>query len=79
MNLVYEGLKFMVLGMAVVFSFLVFLVFVLKLQAKILTKYFPQKEENAKCDLAPKKKQPSNEEDEVVAAITAAVLHHRKG
>jgi len=41
-NLVTEALKFMILGMGVVFSFLIIMIFVLKAQAALLTKYFPE-------------------------------------
>jgi len=44
MNLVGESLKFMVLGMIVVFIFLAVLVQLMKLQAKFIEKYFPDKE-----------------------------------
>ncbi|MBL0721495.1 MAG: OadG family protein [Sulfurovum sp.] len=43
-NLVSESLKFMVLGMIIVFIFLVVLVQLMKLQAKLIEKYFPEKE-----------------------------------
>ena len=43
-NLVGESLKFMVLGMVIVFIFLVVLVQLMKLQAKLIEKYFPEKE-----------------------------------
>lgn len=43
-NLVGESLKFMVLGMIIVFIFLVVLVQLMKLQAKLIEKYFPEKE-----------------------------------
>ncbi len=39
-NFIAEALKFLVLGMSTVFSFLVLLVFILKIQAKVLTQYF---------------------------------------
>ncbi|AFL67965.1 OadG family transporter subunit [Sulfurospirillum barnesii] len=45
-NLIAESLKFLVLGMSTVFTFLVLLVLVLNLQAKIIMKYFPAKKEN---------------------------------
>ncbi len=76
-NLVYEGFKFMVLGMSVVFSFLVIMVYALKLQAKIITKYFPDPVSPSSTN---QRKTPAKNksQDEVVAAITAAVMHHRK-
>jgi oxaloacetate decarboxylase gamma subunit len=42
-SLVGEAFKFMVLGMLIVFVFLIVLVQVMKLQAKIINKYFPEK------------------------------------
>lgn len=70
-NLIVESLKFMVLGMTVVFTFLIILVFVVNIQAKLIAKFFPEK-----TPIAPI---PSNESDESqkVAAIIAAVTEFR--
>ncbi len=72
-NLIVEALKFMVLGMGVVFSFLIILIFVLKGQAALVKKYFSEK-----------KKKPAKEPQHSVAlnsakvaAIFAAVQHHK--
>ena len=73
-NLVAEGVKFMVLGMTVVFSFLIFLVFVLKLQAKIVLKFFPP-EEGPACRIEPKAS--NNDANQVVAVIAAAIKKYR--
>jgi len=72
-NLVGEGLKFMALGMTIVFVFLAVLVQVIKVQAKIINKYFPEKAPEVKTNT-------SNTEDEKhhVAAIIAAVTEFRK-
>jgi len=73
-SLVGESLKFMVLGMLIVFVFLVVLVQVMKLQAKIINKYFPEKE-----PVAPTPTTSDNEEESRrVAAIIAAVTEFRK-
>ena len=72
-DLVGEGLKFMVLGMAIVFIFLLVLVQVVKLQAFIINKFFPEK--------APEVTQPTSnatQEAHHVAAIIAAVSEFRK-
>ena len=71
-NLIGESLKFMVLGMSVVFAFLLILVQVVKLQAKIINKYFPEK--------TPAAPTPSGQSDESqrIAAIIAAVTEFRK-
>lgn len=42
LNLVTEGLKFMVLGMSTVFLFLVIMVGVLQVQSAIIMKFFPK-------------------------------------
>ena len=63
----------MVLGMGIVFAFLIILIFVLKAQAKLLSKYFPAKEIEK-----PKKVQTTSvpSTTKKVAAIIAAVQHH---
>jgi len=73
-SLVGEGLKFMVLGMLIVFIFLVVLVQVMKLQAKIINKYFPEKEPVAPTPSTT----DSDEESRRTAAIIAAVTEFRK-
>jgi len=74
-NLVGESLKFMVLGMLIVFVFLAVLVQVMKLQAKIIGKYF--KEEAPVAAAAPSPTNDSEEESRRVAAIIAAVTDFR--
>ena len=72
-DLVGEGLKFMVLGMTIVFIFLLVLVQVVKLQAMIINKYFPEKAPEA----APASSNATQEAHHV-AAIIAAVTEFRK-
>jgi len=72
-SLVGEGLKFMVLGMLIVFAFLAVLVQVMKLQAKIIGKYF---KEETPVVTAPTTND-SEEESRRVAAIIAAVTDFR--
>jgi len=71
-NLILESVKFMVLGMAVVFTFLTILIVVVNLQAKIIAKFFPEE--------APATPAPTGNADEAhhVAAIIAAVTEFRK-
>lgn len=74
-NLVMEALKFMVLGMGIVFSFLIIMVFALKAQAALIGKFFPEKD-NIKTA---KKVQPSvatSDTAKKIAAISAAIQHH---
>jgi oxaloacetate decarboxylase gamma subunit len=75
-NYVLEALKFMVLGMGVVFLFLIILVQVVKLQAYLIEKYFP--ENSPKVPATPKVSSVDEDEQQRVAAIIAAVAEFRK-
>jgi len=80
-NLITEGLKFMVLGMTTVFLFLLLLIYVLKLQAKLVQKFFPEKSVSTGASASSALNAISggkNEDAEVVAAITAAITDYRK-
>ena len=72
-DLVSESLKFMALGMMVVFLFLVILVQIMKLQAKIINKFFPEKAP----EVASTSKNVTQEAHHV-AAIISAVTEFRK-
>ena len=72
-NALGESFKFMILGMGVVFLFLLLMIWVMKLQAQIINKYFPEK--------APEVAIPKSSQDEEkkrVAAIIGAVSEFRK-
>jgi oxaloacetate decarboxylase gamma subunit len=73
-NLVAESLKFMVLGMIVVFVFLAVLVQLMKLQARLIEKYFPEKE----AVLSAKSKKNIIDESVRTAAIIAAIAEFNK-
>ena len=77
-NLITEGLKFMLLGMTTVFLFLLLLIFVLKLQAKIIGKYFPDKELPPTTPKVPVVSSTQNDDAQVIAAITAAITDFKK-
>jgi len=72
-NLVEEAVKFMVLGMTIVFVFLLVLVQVMKLQAIIINKFFPEKTPET-----PANANNTTQEAHHVAAIVAAVAEFRK-
>jgi oxaloacetate decarboxylase gamma subunit len=74
-NYVVEALKFMVLGMSVVFLFLFLLVQIVKIQASLIAKYFP--EDTPKTPATPVGN-TDNDENQRVAAIIAAVTEFRK-
>lgn len=74
-NYVMEALKFMVLGMGVVFLFLFILVIVVEVQAKLIAKYFP---ENIPIKTPATPAVDTEEDNRRVAAIIAAVTEFRK-
>jgi len=71
-NLVVEGLKFMVLGMSIVFLFLVLMIIAMNVMSKIVHRYFPEPQ-------AAETKAPAPAADKLkkVAAIAAAIHHHK--
>jgi len=74
-NLVQEGFKFMALGMGTVFAFLVILILMMNWMSIIIHKFFPEPiaQEETPANNTPK------DNKNVIAAITAAVTHHRQG
>jgi len=68
-NLIFESVKFMILGMTVVFSFLLILIGAVQIQAKLIAKYFPEEE---------KVEKNTTNDAHHVAAIMAAVTEFRK-
>jgi oxaloacetate decarboxylase gamma subunit len=77
-HLVAESVKFMVLGMTVVFFFLYFLVLLMRLQARIIAHYFPLPETPEKRRKFAGDVEENEEEGRRVAAIIAAVAEYRK-
>jgi oxaloacetate decarboxylase gamma subunit len=71
-----QGLVLMVIGMAVVFAFLIILVFVTKILSAVVTKYFPEKEIPIKT-VAPRIIGGSADA-EIAAAIAAATAHSQR-
>ncbi len=73
-NLVVEGLKFMALGMGTVFSFLIILIAVMYTMSAIVHKFFPEPQPNLDAPQA-----GVQDNKKVIAAISAAITHHREG
>lgn len=74
-NLALEGFKFMALGMGTVFIFLIILIIVMNVMSKIIHTFFPEPQSKASTSVV----EPQTDKKKVVAAISAAVMHHRKG
>ena len=73
-NLVIEGFKFMGLGMGTVFLFLVIMIIMMNIMSIIVNRFFPEPKPSAGTEVNTQKNH-----NKVVAAITAAIKHHREG
>ncbi|MDD3462444.1 MAG: OadG family protein [Sulfurospirillaceae bacterium] len=76
-NLIAESLKFMVLGMSTVFSFLILMVYVVEIQAKVIAKFFPQKPVIVGLENEVKKSS-SKDDKALIAAIYSAIQSYKK-
>ena len=74
-NLVIEGIKFMFLGMGTVFVFLIIMILFINLMSSIIYKFFPEPQASVDTQQAG----ASKDNKKIVAAITAAIAHHRQG
>jgi len=73
-NLVFEGFKFMALGMGTVFAFLILMILAMNLQAYIIHTFFPEPAATPPKPTA----QGNNNKSAKIAAITAAIQHHNQ-
>jgi len=73
-NLILEGFKFMGLGMGTVFLFLITLIVCMNILSVVVHKFFPEPHQNPDATVVTKK-----DNKNVIAAITAAITHHRQG
>jgi len=72
-NLIIEGFKFMGLGMGTVFLFLIVMIVAMNAMSAIISKYFPEPQPTVNAEV----KTQDNNNKKVVAAISAAIQHHR--
>ncbi len=70
-NLVFEGFKFMILGMGTVFTFLTLMIIAMNIQSYIIHKFFPEPTAAAPASSANKSNNNAK-----IAAISAAIQHH---
>ncbi len=71
-NFIYEGFKIMLLGMGTVFSFLVVMIIMMNIMSKVVHRFFPEPN-----DVANTTSPAMDNNAKKVAAITAAIIHHR--
>lgn len=76
-NLVLEGFKFMGLGMGTVFVFLIIMIVSMNIMSIVIHRFFPEPEPTAAVpSSAPTSAKKDN--NKLVAAITAAIKHHKE-
>ena len=73
-NLVMEGVKFMFLGMGTVYLFLIIMIAVMNVMSAIIHRFFPEPQPVTKVHQA-----ETQDNKKIVAAISAAITHHRQG
>ncbi len=78
-DLISEGSSLMLFGMGFVFLFLTLLVLVTSLMSKIIDRYFQEPAPSGASNRITVNSQPSssNDQGELVAAISAAIKMHR--
>ena len=73
-NLVIEGFKFMGLGMGTVILFLVIMIVCMNIMSYVVHKFFPEPQVSLEPAVSTTK-----DNKKIVAAISAAISHHRQG
>lgn len=71
--MLWEGINLMLIGMGTVFLFLTLLVFCVQIMSRLIGRYFPEAAPVPAPAPAPDRRQ-----EEVLAAVSAAVHHHRQ-
>ena len=79
-NLILEGFKFMGLGMGTVFAFLIVMIISMNIMSSVLHRFFPepQVEATPATDTKQDNNINNNTNIKVIAAISAAITHHRE-
>jgi len=73
MNLVEEGIKFMILGMGTVMVFLIMLIGLMVVQAKFIDKFFPEKSKVVSNNTPSTPKVSKTDDNKKIAAIIGAI------
>lgn len=75
-NLVLEGFKFMLLGMGTVFVFLITMIIMMNVMSTLIHKFFPEPMPSV---LGEETKSNNKNDKKIIAAISAAIAHHKQG
>jgi oxaloacetate decarboxylase gamma subunit len=75
-NLILEGFKFMGLGMATVFAFLIIMIVCMNIMSSVIHRFFPEPQASAESQA---QAQTQQDNKKIIAAISAAISHHRQG
>ena len=73
-NLVLEGFKFMGLGMGTVLLFLIIMIVCMNIMSYVVHKFFPEPQASLEPAANAQK-----DNKKIIAAISAAISHHRQG
>ncbi len=74
--MVLEALKFMILGMGIVYFFLFVLILAIEYQAKFINKYLVKEESSSTSE--PSSQKSTGIDNKKVAAIIGAIIQHKK-
>lgn len=77
-NMIWEGINLMFIGMGTVFVFLILLVFCTQMMSRLIARYFPDAVIPATPPVPVTATPDPAQSNEMLAAVTAAVHHHRK-
>ena len=72
-NYIFEGLKIMLLGMGTVFMFLIVMIVMMNIMSTVVHRFFPEPND---MENTPSPVQENSAKK--IAAITAAIIHHRQ-
>ncbi|RLA75160.1 MAG: sodium pump decarboxylase subunit gamma [Epsilonproteobacteria bacterium] len=75
-DMIYQALTFMMLGMSIVFFFLIILVYILKFQAYTINKFVSDDDVATTISSPSSKTIQESKDHNIIAAITGAILHH---
>ena len=70
---IYEGFKIMLLGMGTVFMFLIVMIVMMNIMSTVVHRFFPEPND---VENTPSPAQENSVKK--IAAITAAIIHHRQ-